>query len=37
MARILGPDEREDRLILIQSTARFSFRFLNLGKTLLPI
>ncbi len=37
MARILDPDEREDRLTVIQSTARFSFRFLNLGKTLLPI
>src|SRR6266436_9613336 len=30
-------DERGDRLALIQITARFSFRFLNLGKTLLPI
>jgi len=30
-------DERGDRLALIQITARFSFLFLNLGKTLLPI
>jgi hypothetical protein len=30
-------DERGDRLALIQIAARFSFRFLNLGKTLLPI
>ena len=30
-------DERGDRLALIQITARFSFCFLNLGKTLLPI
>ncbi len=29
-------DKRGDRLALIQITARFSFLFLNLGKTLLP-
>jgi hypothetical protein len=33
----MAPNEREDRLDLIQSMARFSFRFLNLGKPLLPI
>src|SRR5260370_16736562 len=30
-------DERGDRLALIQITARFSFPFLNLPQTLLPI
>ncbi len=32
----MAPNEHEDRLALIQSTARFSFRFLNLGRVLLP-
>jgi hypothetical protein len=36
-ARILGPDEHRNRLVLTQITARFSFRFLNRGKPLLPI